>query len=91
MGRVIGHVAPDRFGGINARGGRSGMDQQAADQNGHAIANHGADLLGCYGWQAVIRQQPVGAGRKIGKAVDQRAVHVKNGKAGRERGHHERL
>lgn len=91
MGRVIGHVAPGCFGCINARGGGSGMNQQAADQHRHAIANHGADLFRCYGRQAVMRQKPVGAGRKIGKAVDQRAVHVKNGKTGRERGHHERL
>lgn len=91
MGRVVGHVAPGCFGHVNARGGGPCMDQQAADQGCHAIANHGADLFHGYGWQAVMGQKPVGAGRKIGKAVDQRAVHVKNGKAGRERGHHECL
>lgn len=91
MRGVIGHVPCRGLLGINAGGGRTGMDQQTADKGCNAIANHGADLFGGNGRQAVMGQKPVGAGRQIGEAVDQRAVHIENGEAGRERGHHERL
>lgn len=91
MGGVIGHVPCRGLVCINAGGGRSRMDQQAPDKGCDAIANHGADLFGGNGWQAMMGQKPVGGGRKIGEAVDQRAIHIENGEAGRERGHHERL
>lgn len=46
---VIGHVACGGLGAVNPGGGRARMGQQAANKGAHAIADHGADLLGVYG------------------------------------------
>lgn len=82
MRGVTGHVAGNGLRAVDAGGGGASMVEQAADQHGHPITNHRAHCGGCYARQAVLRQQPVGAGRKIGQAVDERAIHIKTARRG---------